>query len=163
MSDYVPEKMYRIPIGKAKIIRIGTDITIVGNSYMAIEAIKAAKTLEKIGISAEVVDVRTIKPLDKDLIIDSVKKTNRLLVADSGWKTGGIAAEIIAQVMENINNNLLYSPQRITLPDAPTPSSPGLTEYYYPISIDIVKKALTMIGIDKNRKDVENILKSDSR
>lgn len=160
MSEHVPEKMYRVPLGKAKIVRNGSDITIAATSYMTIESIKASNALEKLGIDAEIIDIRTIKPLDDAFIIKSVEKTGRLLVVDSGWRSGGIAAEVITRVSESICSKLRFSPQRITLPDAPTPSSRGLTKYYYPTSTDIVKKVLLMTGIDENKKEVKDTLKS---
>lgn len=143
--DYVPEEPYAVPLGKAKIAREGTDITIVSASYMTINAIKAADILKKAGISVEVIDVRTLKPLDSDTVLVSVKKTGHLLVADSGYNFCGFAAEIIAQASEKIFSHLKCPPQRITLPDLPTPSTPGLTKYYYPRHIEIIENILKML------------------
>jgi pyruvate dehydrogenase E1 component beta subunit len=161
IKGYVPKNMYRVPIGKAKIVRKGKDLTIAAASYMTIESIKALNILRKFGVDVELVDIRTIKPLDEDLIINSVKKTGRLLVIDSGWRSGGLAAEVIAIVAERFGNELLYPPQRITLPDIPTPSSKGLTKYYYPSYIDIIKKVLVMMDISQNKKDFNKILQSE--
>jgi pyruvate dehydrogenase E1 component beta subunit len=160
ISGYVPKKMYRVPISKAKIVRKGEDITIAATSYMTIESIKASNVLEKIGVDAEIIDIRTIKPLDNRRIVESVEKTGRLLVVDSGWKTGGIASEVIAGVVEKSCTKLKCAPQRLTLPDAPTPSSRGLSKYYYPLSVDIVKKSLIMTGLDQNKKEIKEVLKS---
>lgn len=154
IRGYVPKDAYRIPIGKAKIVRAGQDITIAAVSYMTIESIRASEILEKIGVDAEVIDIRTIKPLDDDLIIDSVKKTGRLLVVDSGWKTGGVAAEVITRVIENGFKYLKSPPQRISLPDIPTPSTPSLTKDFYPTNTNIIKTVLDMVGKDENDLDI---------
>lgn len=158
ISDYVPEDYYSVPIGKGKIISKGKDITIAATSYMNVEAIKAADYLKKKKISVEVIDIRTLKPLDDEVIIKSVKKTGRLLVLDSGYYTGGFAGEIIARVSEKACKHLKSAPQRITLPDLPTPTSPGLTKYYYPGYSDIVKKVLSMLG----KQDVKVSFKEES-
>ncbi|MCG2825563.1 MAG: alpha-ketoacid dehydrogenase subunit beta [Thermoplasmatales archaeon] len=163
IRGYVPEKMYRVPIGKAKIVKRGEDITIAATSYMTIESIKASKILEKIGVNPEVIDIRTIKPIDRKLIIKSVKKTGRLLVVDSGWTTGGIAAEVITSVVESIYTDLECSSQRICLPDIPTPTSNALTNYFYPRHVDITKKVLKMLNKSEKRKDVDSILKLEQK
>lgn len=146
LSGFVPEEMYKVPIGKAKIVSLGNDFTIVATSYMVIEAVKVANFLKSQGISVEVIDVRTLKPFDDSLVLNSVKKTGRLLVLDTGYYTGGFAGEIISRVSEKAFNSLKCPPQRITLPDIPTPTSQGLTKYYYPSYNDIVKKVLLMVG-----------------
>jgi pyruvate dehydrogenase E1 component beta subunit len=143
----VPEKMYRVPIGQGKVMREGSQVSIVANSYMSIESLKAAEMLEKDGISAEVVDLRTIKPLDEKLIIDSVKKTGRLLAVDGAWRSFGVAAEIIALVSEQAHTSLKAAPARVTFPDAPTPTSWALANHYYPKSVDIVNAARQMFGL----------------
>ena len=142
----VPDGIYRVPIGKARIAKKGQDITIVSVSYMIVEALKAADLLEKIGLTAEIIDVRTVKPLDEKTIFSSLKKTQRLLVADLDHKDYGFAAEIIARATENKSLNLLTAPCRITLPDIPTPTTPALTEYYYPRYTDIARKATELAG-----------------
>lgn len=156
IKGHVPEEIYRIPIGEAKIVRMGQDITIAAVSYMTIESIKAADMLKKVGINAEVIDIRSIKPIDDDLIINSVKKTGQLLVVDSGWKTGGVAAEVITRVMETGFKYLRHRPQRISLPDIPTPSTPSLTSHFYPTNITIITKVLDMLG--KNEKKLELLM-----
>ncbi|MBI5892285.1 MAG: alpha-ketoacid dehydrogenase subunit beta [Deltaproteobacteria bacterium] len=97
---HVPEKIYTVPIGKGIVRKEGKDVTIAATSFMVYEAMKAAAVLEKDGINVEVVDLRTLKPLDEDIICESVKKTGRLIVADTGWKTCGIGAEVVATVAE---------------------------------------------------------------
>ena len=125
---------------------------------MTIEAIKAADYLRDKGISVKIIDIRTLRPLDDTLIIQSVRKTGKLLVMDSGYYSGGFAGEIIARVVEKEFAALKCPPQRITLPDHPTPSTPGLTKYYYPRMPQIVKKILEMVG----RTDVELPVEDES-
>ena len=147
---HVPEGHYKVPIGKAKVMRKGTDITIVTSSYMTIETMKALRLLKKLGIEPEVIDLRTIKPLDEKTIFDSVKKTGKLLVVDLGHREFGVAAEIISRVSENPKIKLFVNPQRITYPDLPTPSSSALTQPYYPRHTDIALKVVQMLRWDKD-------------
>jgi len=146
LVDYVPIEQYVVPIGKAKVLREGKDITIVAASYMNIEALKVADKLMEKEIFVEIIDVRTLKPLDDELIINSVKKTGNLLVLDTGYYSGGFAGEVISRVMEKVFSHIKSPPQRITLPDIPTPSSPGLTKYYYPETKAIIDKVLKMLN-----------------
>lgn len=146
VTGNVPKGDYRIPIGEANIAKQGSNVTIVAFSYMVIEALFAAKVLEELGVEAEVLDLRSLKPLDTKSILNSVRKTGHLVVVDQAWKTGGIAGEIIALTVENAYEYLKASPVRITLPDIPSPSSPGLTKYYHPREIDIVNSVLKMLG-----------------
>jgi len=136
----VPQEIYEVPIGKGKIRRNGNDLTLVSVSYMMIPAMAAAEELASQGIDVEVIDLRTIKPLDKELVINSVKKTGRLAVADGGWRSYGIAAEIAAVVMEEAFAALKGPLVRITLPDAPAPASKTLEEAYYIKAADIVRE-----------------------
>ena len=157
----VPSSYYKVPIGKAKVLKKGKDITIVSTSYMTIESIKAATLLKKIGINPEIIDVRTLKPLDEKTIFDSAAKTKRLLVTDLGYREFGFAAEVIARVSENQKIKLLTNPQRITSPDLPTPSTPALAKYYYPRYIDIARKAIEMAG--GNRKKLEVLINEEEK
>ena len=138
VQDDVPEKFYEVPIGKAAVRKQGRDVTIVANSYMAYLAKRAAEKLVDKGIDAEVIDLRTIKPLDKELLIDSARKTGRLVIADGGWSSFGIAAEIEAVVFEEAFSYMKSSPVRVTLPDVPAPASASLEKVYYPIEQDII-------------------------
>ena len=142
----VPEEIYRIPFGKGVVRRIGTEVTILGISAMALEAIKAAEKLEKMGISAEIIDLRTIKPFDINIILESVKKTGYLIIADTGWRTGGIAAEIAASVYESAFNVLKAPIERVTLPDLPTPAAYTLEDAYYATQEDIIKAVHRVMG-----------------
>lgn len=128
----VPEELYSVSIGKGAVRKEGKDVTIVATSNMVLEAMKAAEALEKEGISAEVIDLRSLKPLDEELLLSSVEKTGRLVVADGTWRTCGVAAEAIALVAEKAFKSLKASPVRVTLPDTPAPSSSALEKVYYP-------------------------------
>jgi pyruvate dehydrogenase E1 component beta subunit len=146
MKGEVPEKLYRVPIGKGEIKRKGRDVTIAAASYMVHEALKAAEELTTEGIDAEVLDLRTIKPLDSELILSSVKKTRRLLVADCGWKSYGASAEVAATVAESPLFDKLASPiKRIALPDSPAPASSSLEKKYFKGAKDIVSTIKKMM------------------
>jgi len=135
----VPEELYSVPIGKGILKKEGKDVTVVATSYMVYEATEAAEILKKEGTDVEVIDLRSLKPLDENLIFNSVKKTGRLVIADGGWKTCGIAAEISARVAEsNIFKRLKAPIMRVSLPDAPAPASSALEEVYYPKAQDII-------------------------
>jgi pyruvate dehydrogenase E1 component beta subunit len=134
----VPEEIYSVPVGKGIVRMKGKDVTIVATSYMVHETMKAAESLNKDGIGVEVVDLLSLKPLDKNLLFDSVKKTGRLVIADGGWKTCGIAAEISALVAENIFGHLEAPILRVSLPDTPAPASSALERVYYPTAEKII-------------------------
>ena len=141
----VPEELYSVPIGKGIVRRKGKDVTVVATSYMVHEAVKSAEELEKEGIDVEIIDLRSIKPLDEKLLFNSIKKTGRLVVVDAGWKTCGVAAEISALVASNCFKYLKTPIMRVSLPDTPAPSSSILEKAYYPNHNDIistVKKAV---------------------
>lgn len=143
---YVPEEMYEVPIGKANILKPGTDISVIANSYMSVLSLKAANSLTEKGVNAEVIDIRSIKPYDKELIIDSVSRTGRALIVDSAWKTGGFAAELSAFISEEVFDKLLSPVSRLCLPDCPAPASRTLEESYYIKETDIIEKIIKLIN-----------------
>jgi pyruvate/2-oxoglutarate/acetoin dehydrogenase E1 component len=126
----VPEESYRIPFGQADVKRRGSDVTVVATHAMVLAALEAAEEARQRDIDVEVVDLRTLKPLDKPAILDSVKKTGRLLVADEDNKTGGVAAEISAIVAEEAVYYLKAPIIRNCSPDTPVPFSPPLEKNY---------------------------------
>jgi len=140
-TGLVPEEPYRVPIGKGVIRKTGTDITIIAVSYMVTEAYHAAETLKSDGIDAEIVDLRTLRPFDEEIILSSLAKTGRMLIADTGWKTGGVTAEIAAFLCENGFPCLKAPISRVACPDVPTPSGYPLEEAFYPGAKDIVVAA----------------------
>lgn len=147
VEDEVPEDIYRVPIGRAKTMRFGDNLTIVASSYMSLEALKAAEMLTQDGISAEVVDIRTLRPMDRGHIIDSVRKTGRLIVADHAWCCAGVGAEVLATVVEQIALDLKCNPIRLCFPECPAPTSRALANHFYPRSINIVNAARGMFGL----------------
>jgi len=145
-NGYVPEEMYEAPFGKAVTRKEGRDVTIVAVSLMVYEAVKAARELEKEGISAEVIDPRTIKPLDMESILASVKKTGRLIIADVGNTMTGISAEIAAQTAEKGFEYLKAPILRVGLPDVPTPAGCELEKIFYPGGAEIKKAVRELTG-----------------
>ncbi|MBL7472429.1 pyruvate dehydrogenase complex E1 component subunit beta [Robertkochia sediminum] len=135
----VPEDEYMIPLGVADIKREGTDVTIVSFGKIIKEALKAAEELEKDGVSCEIIDLRTVRPMDHDAIFNSVKKTNRLVILEEAWPFGSVASEITYQVQENVFDFLDAPIQRITTADTPAPYSPVLLEKWLPNADDVVK------------------------
>ncbi len=142
----VPEEEYTLPLGRAEVKRKGDDITILGISRQVGEALTAATTLEGSGISAEVIDVRTLQPLDLPTIVESVKRTSRLIIASDDVKTGGVGAEISASVSENAFGYLDAPIARVACPDTPIPFSPPLEQLYMPNADKIVNTVKTIIG-----------------
>ncbi len=153
-----------IPIGKAKIVRSGTDITIVAASHMVLEALAAIQLLQKDGISAELIDLRTIRPLDKETILTSVKKTGRIIVADPDWKTVSTASEILAFIAEEALSSLKSPPIRISYPDRHTPTSWALSNHFYPTAKHIAIEALKIMGKPNRAQSlIEEMLKQQTQ
>jgi len=134
----VPDEIYEIPIGKGEIKKNGKDVTIVAFSTMVLESLIAAKELESQDIDAEVIDLRSSYPLDQDLIIKSVNKTGRLVIADIDWLFCGIGAEISAIIIENCFSFLKSPIKRVGLPHVSHPTSFALEELLYPTHKDII-------------------------
>jgi pyruvate dehydrogenase E1 component beta subunit len=131
MTADVPEKPFRVRFGEAVIRRPGSDLTLVAIGHMVPLAMRVADILGREGLSIEVLDPRTVSPLDTGRISASVAKTRRLLVADPAWHSFGVAAEIVAHVAEQ-HDNLKAKPARVCLPDSHTPMSSALEKAYYP-------------------------------
>lgn len=149
----VPEEMYRTPIGQAKILKEGKDVTIVSASHMTLEAFRATQWLEKDGISVELVDLRSIRPLDKETILQSVRKTGRLVVADPDWKFVGCSSEIVALAAEEAFLKLKSPPVRIAYPDRLTPTSWALANHFYPTAKHIAAEVLKLMGKPTRAKE----------
>lgn len=134
-----PEEEYTIPIGKADIKREGKDVTIVSFGKIIKEAYKAADQLAEDGIDCEIIDLRTIRPMDHETILESVKKTNRIVVLEEAWPFGSIASEITYIVQSEAFDYLDAPVQRITTADTPAPYSPALLKEWLPNADDVVK------------------------
>jgi pyruvate dehydrogenase E1 component beta subunit len=142
----VPEEEYTTPLGKAAVKKKGDDITIVAVSRMVGESLSAARKLEDRNVSAEVIDVRTLQPLDLDAIVESVKRTSRLVIASDDVKRGGVGAEISASVTETVFDYLDAPIMRVACPDTPIPFSPQLEQLYMPSAESVVKAVDTVLG-----------------
>lgn len=144
-TNEVPEEAYTIPFGQAKVVRAGTDITIVTLSQMIHKAVIAAEQLAGSGISAEVIDLRTVVPLDRATVLESVKKTGRLLVADEDYLSFGLSGEIAALIAENLDSVALKAPiKRLAVPDVPIPYSRPLEQFVIP-QVDAIVKAVQRV------------------
>ncbi len=146
IDDVVPEGYYRTEIGSAKVRREGKDVTLVAASYMTLEALRAAEVLESLGVEAEVIDLRSVRPLDTATILASVEKTGRVVIADTGHRLFGVSAEVSALITEQAFGSLQAAPARAGLPDYPTPTSPALAADYYPTYQTLASLALRSLG-----------------
>jgi len=149
LKEHVPNEAYEGEIGKARRLREGSDITIVAISHMVIESLRAHKLLEKIGVSAEIIDPIWLSPLDIDSIIASVEKTGRLLVVDNAWLTCGASAEICLQVVERLQLHKKIHVERIGYENTPCPTTKPLENMFYPNPSVIASKAHNMMYPNK--------------
>ncbi len=145
----VPEGEYLIPIGTSEIKKEGTDVTVVANSFMVGESLILANELEKDGISLEVIDLRSLVPMDEETIVSSVKKTGRLVVVDEGVVRGGITAEITAMVMEKAFDYLDAPVARVGNENTPIPFSPVLEKFVMPSREKIARAVRRTLGLTK--------------
>ncbi|GLH62952.1 alpha-ketoacid dehydrogenase subunit beta [Parageobacillus sp. G301] len=143
---HVPEEAYTVPIGKAKVVREGTDITIVGIQMTTHHALEAAKRLEQHGIQAEVIDLRSLVPLDRETILQSIKKTHRLLVVDEDYLSYGMTAEIAAIAAEEGLYDLDAPVRRLAVPDVPIPYSRPLEQFVLPNADKIFNEAMKLVN-----------------
>ncbi len=148
MEEEVPDAPYYIKLGKANLRRAGEDVTIVTFGSMVPAVLSAAETLKSAGINADVVDLRTLMPLDSEAILKSVKKTGRLVVAEPGWRQFGSSAEIIALVCEKLGTEMRSSPSRVCWPHSHVPMSAPLEKAYYPTADDVVAACRTSCGLE---------------
>jgi pyruvate dehydrogenase E1 component beta subunit len=142
----VPDEEYVVPIGKAKIQREGEDVTIISYSRMVHMALQAADALADVGISAEVIDLRSLRPLDMDTVVESVQKTSRALVVHEGWRKFGAGAEIAAQIQERAFDYLDAPIQRITGKEVPLPYANSLERAALPSLDDVVGGVRSLVG-----------------
>eukprot|EP00043_Microstomoeca_roanoka_P026152 m.10882 g.10882 ORF g.10882 m.10882 type:complete len:358 (+) comp6273_c0_seq1:256-1329(+) len=148
MSDEAMSSDFILPIGKAKIEREGTDVTLVAHSIAVGFAVQAAQQLAEEGISCEVINLRTLRPLDTKTIIESVKKTNRLVTVEGGWPQCGIGSEICAVVMESEAFDHLDAPvHRVTGADIPTPYAKNLEDLAFPNAQNVVRTVKGMLNL----------------
>jgi len=153
-SGEVAAEPFTAAIGEAAVRRSGSDVTLIGISWMASECMRAAGILEGEGIDAEVIDLRSLKPWDKETVAASVSRTGRAVVADGGWRTAGASAEIAAEIYERVFDHLLAPIARVALPDAPAPASRAEEQAYYPGAEQIAAtaRAVLALGTDGRTK-----------
>ncbi len=164
IADAVPEEMYRLPLDKARLLHEGSDVTIAAFSYMAIEALSAARALlAAMGVGADVLDMRSVSPLDSASVIDSVRKTGRLVVADTATRSGSIAGELISRVTELAFDSLKTRPVRMASPDHPAPTSHFMNEHYYPTARTIADMVLELLGRTRESGDYPRLCQLTSR
>ena len=146
LAGPVPEEEYLVPMGKAEVKRNGSDMTVVAISRSVIQALTAAEALEKDGIDLEIIDLRTLRPLDEDTILNSVRKTGRLMIVHEACKTGGFGGEIAAIVAEKALDYLDAPIRRVAALDSPIPFSPKLENHVLPNEEDIMTGAAELMG-----------------
>lgn len=163
-EDYVPEHPYTIPIGKGNILRKGSDLTIVATSWMNVEAFKAAEILSnKQGVEIEIVDPRTIAPLDEGIILESVEKTGHCIVADNDWVFCGFSAEVAAIVSERCFGRLKSPVQRIGFAHTPCPTVRVLENEFYPNAVNIIRMVEEKLGLNQTDLTGENFYSHEKK
>jgi pyruvate/2-oxoglutarate/acetoin dehydrogenase E1 component len=156
----VSEAFEATPIGKANVIRAGNSLTVVATSFMAHEALHAAEELSKWGIEIEVIDLRTIRPLDEATVLQSIAKTGHLLACDTSWELCGVASEIAALAAEKAWGSLKAPVRRISLANSPAPVSAQLEAAFYPKASTIARAALAMLG--ENVEGMSDLAREDA-
>ncbi len=146
VTGEAPEGFYRIPFGQARRLRAGADVTVVAMSLMSLEAAHAVDHLAREGLSCDLLDLRSLNPIDWPAIDASVRRTGRLLVVDAGQETGGVAGEIIAHAATRLWGDLRAPPRRLAMPDAPEATSPALTAAYHVRAEHIAAAIAEMLG-----------------
>ena len=147
LQSDVPSGIYRVPLDQARVARRGSDVTLAATSYMTIEALTAAERLSARGVEAEVIDLRSVNPLDTRTLLASVRKTGHLVVADTASTSFGISAEVLARVSEGAFGALKSAPRRVASPDCPSPSAASLSVDFFPRAHDIEKAAHASLGL----------------
>lgn len=142
----VPDGDARVPLGVAHHVREGRDVTIVTHSYMTVEVLHALECLDKQQVSCDVIDLRSVRPMDWGAIFASVEKTGRLLVTDTANPMCSLASEIVGRVARERFSCLRCAPRQLTLPDTPSPASAALSKTYYPTSADVVREVGLLLG-----------------
>jgi pyruvate/2-oxoglutarate/acetoin dehydrogenase E1 component len=159
----VPDDCSGITLEGARVLRPGKDITVVGTSWMNVEAVKAAQILEKRGVSLEVIDVRSIAPFDRDTVIESVRKTGRCIVADNDWVECGFSAEVATTVYEACMGTLKAPIQRIGYAPTPCPCTRPLENEFYPNAVDIIRAAEAQLGLPPTDLSAEDFYSYENK
>ena len=157
LTGDVPSGDHRVEIGKARTMRSGSDVTIVAMSLMSVEALHAVDHLARLGITCDLIDLRTVRPIDWETIEASVRRTGRLLALDTGYETGGVAGEIVAHVVGTCWSSLKAAPRRLAMPDVPEATSPALTEHYHVRAEHVAAVVGELLGL---QVDVSSLIES---
>ena len=145
VRDEVPDGDYTVPIGKSKVQREGSDVTIVTYSKMLQKSTQAADELSKEGIEVEIVDLRTLRPLDMEPVIESFKKTNRCVIVEEGWRSYGVGSEIAARLYEEAFDYIDAPIKRVAQKEVPLPYNQALEQMALPQVEDIVKAVMEVL------------------
>lgn len=156
-KDMVPEEAYRVPLNRARTLHQGKDVTLATFSYMSVEGVLAARALAQESIGVDLIDMRSVRPLDVDAVLASVRRTGRLIVADTANRSGSIAAELISAVTEQAFVALKAAPVRICSPDFPTPTSPFMADQYYPDAMQLADAVLDLVGVSRDKIDTARL------
>jgi len=159
----VPEEAFETPIGQANILKPGKDITIAATSWMNVEAYAAARIMEKHGVSVEIIDIRSIAPLDDNLIAESVSKTGHLIVADYDWTNCGLSAEIATMIYERCMSSLKSPITRIGFAPAPCPTTRPLENMFYPNAETLVRIIEQKLGLEKTDLSEEEFFNYENK
>jgi 2-oxoisovalerate dehydrogenase E1 component beta subunit len=146
IKEELPDGDYTVPLGKARVAREGRHVSVITYAAMVHTALEAAETLAKDGIELEVIDLRTLLPLDREAITATVKRTNRVIILHEDLRTGGIAGEVTAIINEEAFDWLDTPIVRITAKDTPVPFSPPLEEWFLPSAADVVREAKRLMA-----------------
>ncbi len=149
VTGEVDEGYTKEPLDGARVLRTGRDVTLAGYSYMALESLRAAQLLEQVGVDAEVIDLRSLTPIDTATLGASVGKTGHFVVSDTGHAAYGAVSEVASAVVERNFADLKRAPVRIGLPDVPTPTTPALADHFYPGPREIAQQVLDLLGSDR--------------
>ena len=156
----VPEGDFRVPIGKARLLAEGDDLTIVSMSYMTIEALHALDHMRSRGVSCDLIDLRSIQPIDWETIFASVRRTRRLLVLDTASAMCSVASEIVARVSMELFDRLKQAPVSLAMPDFPSPTSPALSGGYYRRAEDIAAAVGKILDKDMEPGQIAELRKA---
>jgi pyruvate dehydrogenase E1 component beta subunit len=162
-SGDVPEDSFAIPLGEGNILREGDDVTVVAVSWMNVEALKAADIMQKRGVSVEVIDPRTISPLDVELVVRSVEKTGNCVVADNDWLNCGFSAEVAAVVAEKCFGKLKSPVRRLGFAPTPCPCTRPLEDRFYPDAVDIIRSIEEQLGLESSDLSSEDFYSYESK
>lgn len=145
-EEDVPDGYYSTPIGKANVLKEGNDVTIIAASYMVKPSMEAAKLLEEKGISCEVVDLRTIKPLDEETVLNSTKKTNRAVIAVAEWDFASVSSHVAQIIYKEQFKTLKSAIEKVNLPNLPAPASNSLEKVYYPDANSVMEAVMKVMA-----------------